>query len=244
MYLRRRQTPLENGKRIWELDALRGICILGMVIIHFVYDLVDLYGIIQWNYPPCFIILRDWGGVVFILISGICATFSRRSARRGIIVLGCGLAITAVTAGMYLLGLSDESIIISFGILHCLGCCMLLWPAFRRLPLWELGILGTAMVGLGWWFRTFTVASSRLFWLGLASAGFISADFFPLLPNFGYFLLGALLGKTLYRDKKPLLSRRDGPVLRFFQCCGKHSLVIYLLHQPVLMGCIELFLLL
>ena len=36
-------------KRIWELDAFRGICILGVVFVHFVYDLVELYRIVDWE---------------------------------------------------------------------------------------------------------------------------------------------------------------------------------------------------
>ena len=48
-------------KRIWELDALRGLCILGMVVVHFVYDLVELYGLIKWEYPPAFLLCSTMG---------------------------------------------------------------------------------------------------------------------------------------------------------------------------------------
>ncbi len=72
--------------------------------------------------------------------------------------------------------------------------------------------------------------------LGLPWKGFISSDYFPLLPNLGYFLLGAFLGRTLYKNKESLLPNvsTDNPVIRFLLLCGKHSLWIYLLHQPVL----------
>ena len=59
-------------KRIWELDALRGFCILGVIIVHFIFDLVELYGIIDWEYPVLFEFIKDWGGILFILLSGIC----------------------------------------------------------------------------------------------------------------------------------------------------------------------------
>ena len=98
-------------KRIWELDVFRGICILGMVLVHFIYDLVELYGIIDWSYPAVFSFVKDWGGVLFLLLSGVCATLGSRSVRRGLIVFACGLVCTAVTAGMYLLGFAGKYII-------------------------------------------------------------------------------------------------------------------------------------
>ena len=54
-------------KRIWELDAFRGICIFGMMVVHFAYDLTDLFGIIQWQYPAWFAFMQRWGGVLFLL---------------------------------------------------------------------------------------------------------------------------------------------------------------------------------
>ena len=74
-------------QRIWELDALRGLCILGMVAVHFVYDLVELYGLVQWQYPALFSFIKDWGGVLFLVLSGICVTLGRSHIRRGLQVL-------------------------------------------------------------------------------------------------------------------------------------------------------------
>jgi uncharacterized membrane protein len=75
-------------------------------------------------------------------LSGICVTLGSRSVHRGLIVLGCGFVCTAVTYGMYRLGLSGKSIIIYFGVLHCLGICMLLWPLVKKCPVWLLVVLG------------------------------------------------------------------------------------------------------
>lgn len=225
-----------TNNRIWELDALRGLCIIGMVAVHAVYDAVELYGLIRWNYPPAFLIVKDWGAVVFLLLSGTSATLGSRSVRRGLIVLGCGLAITAVTVAGALLGLVDGGMTILFGILHCLGCCMILWHFFRRLSGKWLTGLGTILVAAGFLAGRVTVPFPWLIPLGLLPAHFSSADFFPLLPNLGYFLLGAALGRKLY----PLRQTRfpnaaASPISRFFQVCGRHSLTIYMLHQPVLL---------
>lgn len=227
------------NRRIWELDAFRGLCVLGMVAVHFVYDLIDLYRIVPWNYPDWFLVIMNWGGILFILISGICATLGRRSVRRGLIVVLCGLICTAATWGMYHFGFATKDIIIYFGVLHCLGTCMILWWLFKRLPTAALAVLGVAIAvaGLFLWY-TPVDASMYLVPLGIRPANFYSSDYFPLLPNFGYFLIGAVLGRTVYRKKETLLPKINdrNPVLRFLQLCGKHSLWIYLLHQPVLSG--------
>ena len=222
--------------RIWELDAFRGFCILGVVIVHFVYDLTGLYGILHWDAPVLFRFIQNWGGVLFLLLSGVCATLGSRSVRRGVIVFACGMICTAVTAGMLWLGMAGESIIIRFGVLHCLGLCMILWAAFKKLPTWSLAILGAVMVALGFWFQGIRVEATWLFPLGLTAPGFSSSDYFPLFPHLGFFLLGSVLGRTLYRNKQTLFPKvnTQAPVLRFLSFCGRQSLFIYLLHQPVL----------
>ena len=226
-------------KRIWELDALRGLCILGMVVVHFVYDLVDLYGLVQWEYPPLFTFVQQWGGVLFLLISGICVTLGSRCIRRGLLVFCCGIVVSAVTWGMYYFGFSGKSIIIYFGVLHCLGACMLLWPVFRKLPHWVLAVIGLVLVAAGFYLQTLEPATTHwLMPLGLPWKGFASSDYFPLLPYLGFFLLGSALGKSVYRKKESLLPKVNtrNPIIRFFLLCGKHSLWIYLLHQPLLSG--------
>ena len=227
--------------RIWELDALRGLCILGMLVVHFLFDLTGFYGMIDWEFPPL-LFIADWGGVAFFLISGICATLGSRCVRRGLIVLGCGLIVSAVTVAMFKLGIAYESIIIYFGVLHCLGVCMLLWAIFRKLPTWGLAALGVITIALGLWFRTLTVESRWLFWLGLLYPGFTTSDYFPLLPFLGFFLLGAVLGRILYQEKKSLLPGVNAahPIPRCLQWLGRWSLPIYMLHQPIITGLIYL----
>lgn len=225
-------------QRIWELDAFRGICLIGMVIIHFLYDLTVLYGIVTWEPPAGFVFVQQWGGVLFLLLSGICVTLGSRSVRRGLIVLASGMIVSAVTYGMYRFGFSGRGIIIYFGILHCLGICMLLWFMFKKLPWWALAVLGCILVGVGMYFRELTVESLWLFPLGLTTADFQSSDYFPILPYLGFFLLGAALGRTVYGKKQTLLPKVNDRnfLLRALQWCGRQSLLIYLLHQPVLNG--------
>ncbi|MBE6957639.1 MAG: DUF1624 domain-containing protein [Ruminococcaceae bacterium] len=231
-------------KRIWELDVLRGICILGVLVVHFIYDLVQLYQLVQWEYPPLFSFIKQWGGVLFLLLSGICVTLGSHSVRRGIVVFACGLIISAVTYGMYHFGFADKIIIIYFGVLHCLGTCMLLWPTYKNTPWWGLLFHGLFLVVLGLYLdgllhsRQLVIDSPWLISLGLPPQGFASSDYFPLLPNLGFFLIGSAIGKTLYKKKESLLPmvRQENVIVRFFSFFGRHSLWVYLLHQPLLAG--------
>lgn len=225
-------------QRIWELDVFRGICILGVVAVHFVYDLTELYGIVQWKYPAWFSFIKQWGGVLFLLLSGICATLGSRSVRRGGIVLACGMLISAVTYGMYRFGF-DKSIIIYFGVLHCLGCCMILWFGFKHLPSWLLAVLGIAMVVAGLHLsRIYPVEHPYLVPLGFTPTNFATSDYFPLLPNLGFFLLGSVFGRIVYRKKETRIPcvNPQNIFVRIFSFIGRHSLLIYLLHQPILAG--------
>lgn len=231
-------------KRIWELDALRGLFVLCVVFIHLMYDLTDLYNLIDFEYPSIYLFVQNWGGVLFLVISGICVTLGSHCIRRGLLVFLCGLLITAVTTAMYFLGMAGSGIIIYFGALHCLGICMLLWPLFRKLPNWALATAGVILVVAGLLLKNVPVSHNWLIPLGLTGPHFVSADYFPLLPHLGFFLLGAFLGKTLYRSQQTLLPRVNPEILplRFLRLCGKHSLWIYLLHQPILSGILWLIL--
>ena len=216
--------------RIRELDAARGFCILAMVAVHLIYDLTELYPVLNWQYPPLFLLLKDGGSIVFFLISGISATLGRRYLRRGLVVLGCGLLVSAVTI---IAGFMP----IRFGVLHCLGLCMLLWALFKSASQRVLWCFCAVFTALGWCFSRITIAATWLYPLGLTSRGFQSADYFPLLPYLGYFLAGAALGKQFYPSRKSLFPKL--PRLSFLCRCGRHSLFIYLIHQPVLIFLIE-----
>lgn len=231
----------EQKSRIWELDALRGFCMLCMIVIHLIFDL-SAFGGLEIHTPVWYDLIQRYGHLFFVLISGICATLASRSFQRGVVVFAAGLLISYVTFFMeYVLGFS--SMRIWFGILHMLGVCMMLYPLCKRFPAWLLFVLGAALVVLGFWLTTQSVSVPWLFPLGLTAPGFYcGSDYFPILPGFGWFLIGAGLGKTLYRRKRSLLPRvpSDCLPLRFLRFCGRHSLELYLLHQPVLAGLVML----
>ncbi len=229
-------------ERIWELDALRGLCILGMIIVHLVYDLV-MFADIPLHIPSWFFAVQQYGHLLFVLISGICVTLGSRCIKRGIIVFCAGMLITLVTCIMDY-GLHMGKVRIWFGILHLLGVCMLVYPLFQRLPAWALSLVGLAVIIIGHWFTTFTVNVDFLFPLGLRSGEiFTGADFFPIFPGLGSFLLGAALGKSIYRKNRSVFPKisASNPVIRFLSFTGRHSLEIYLIHQPILFALVQIF---
>ena len=237
---------MANSKpRIWELDALRGVCILCVIVVHFLFDL-SFFGGLNLTLPAWYVFIQEYGGAIFVVLSGVCVTLGSKSVRRGLIVFACGMLITAVTYGMYRLGMSGADVVVKFGVLHLLGVCMLVYPAFKKLPPAALTVLGLVIAITGYAIRGVVVPQRWLFPLGLTYEGFTSSDYFPLFPQLGYFLIGAAIGKTAYREKKTLLpgSFQKTPVARFFCWCGRQSLFIYLLHQPIVYGLLELVLLL
>ena len=217
-------------QRIELMDAVRGLSLCLMVIHHFLYDLVVFAGaprLLFWN--PVFETLHYFFAGLFILLSGVSSNFSRSNVKRGAKALAVALGITAVT---YFMGTP-----IVFGVLHLLGTCMLFYGLtqgfWRRLPAWAvptvsiLGVLATARLVNG-----VPTETPHLWMFGFVTAGFRSADYFPLLPWAFVFLLGTWAGKYVREGRLPRwFYEAKAPRLA---AVGRRSLLIYVLHQPVL----------
>lgn len=228
-------TVQSRPQRIGELDILRGICILGMILVHFVFDLAYFSGIVL-PLPGWFQFAGEYGHIIFILLSGICVTLGHHSFQRGAVVFAAGLLVSYVTLYADIL-LGTEELRIWFGILHLLGVSMMLYPLLQRLPNWFLLLTGAGILILGAWFSGMTVSTDLFLPLGLSSGNrYAGSDYFPLFPGLGWFLVGICLGRILYKEKRSLFPgiRWSSPLSHSLSFCGRHSLEIYLLHQPVL----------
>ena len=139
-----------------------------------------------------------------------------------------------VTCGMYFLGFANKGIIIYFGVLHCLGVCMLLSPLLKKLPWWVLIPVGLAVIFMGDLLKGVRSDSIFLIPFGIYPAGFASSDYFPLIPRLGYFILGIAMGQTLYKNKKSSIPEPKFFPFNALGFLGRHSLFIYLVHQPVI----------
>lgn len=73
-----------------------------------------------------------------------------------------------------------------------------------------------------------------LFPLGLHPLIFASADYYPLLPWIFLFLAGYWLGVAFLQRRAPEFCYREH--LSALGWIGRHALIIYLVHQPVVYG--------
>lgn len=242
----------EGPGRVYAIDEIRGIAILGVLVVHGLYYYEMIFGtrllIVDL---AAFQFIAIAGGGLFIFISGVSCSFSRNNVRRGLVALGLGIAISLVTFVLWK-GFGQRDTFIFFGILHLLGASMILYgllegPAKKLRPL-PAAALSAGLFTLSWWmvyrelFRDAILglpAMKALFdWNLLYLAGypnwrfFPPIDFYPLLPWVLLFFTGAFLGIAMVRRKLPEALCRIHS--RFLVFCGQHTLVIYLVHPLVL----------
>ena len=231
--------------RLEAVDSLRGLALLSMILYHGMWDLVFLFGVkLSWYLGTPGMLWQQSICWTFIFLAGFSWQLGRRPGKRGLTVLAGGAVISLISA---LVGQP-----IRFGILTLLGSCTLLWIPLHRLfsrvapewgagsffllfllarKLWELYDPRTSAA----WIPEAIRSDLALAYLGFPQPGFSSADYFPLLPwillfGTGYFLFSLLKKYGLLRK---FLEKGRIPGVSFL---GKNSLLVYLLHQPVLYG--------
>jgi uncharacterized membrane protein len=233
--------------RYWEIDFLRGLALVLMLVFNYAYALAlfNIYSVrggwLFWFLFPHVI------GAMFVFLVGVSFTISysklkkkgtrdvyKKYLLRGSKIFGLGLLITLVT------WIFARDATIFFGVLHLIGISVMLAPLFRKFTKTNLW-LGLLLIAVGIYLRnlsvSYPVSYPWLLWLGLMPENFQTLDYFPLLPWFGVVLLGIFAGNTLYAKGKRMFRIREmshGAGLLCF--LGRHSLIIYLLHQPVLIA--------
>ena len=214
-----------------------------MVGYHLLFDLGEFRGVKRFLgfstdlSSPAWTWAQHVFAVLFVLLSGTSSTLTRSNVRRGLRLLAVALAVTAVTWAF------EPSSAVVFGILHCLAVSILIFgAAFERKGPSVLAAWGGAVLVLSAFLpalrRWADVPFDWLLPLGIYGPTFASYDYFPLLPWFGVFLAGAALGRSVYASRRSLI-RRPLPGT-FVNWAGRRSLLIYVLHQPVIMGVLRL----
>lgn len=236
-------------KRIEILDVLRGILIILVVLYHLFYDLDGIFGVaLPFFRTEWFETFRNCFVGMLILISGISCNLSRSNIRRGVRTLLCGMVITAVT----FLFLPQERIV--FGVLHFFGVSMILYGLFEkgidRIPMWcgfvfsmllflltqnlYYGFFGIGSIGIRF---SFPFQNLFTFILGF-SAKIYSSDYYPIMPWFFLFLAGGFLGRDIKKRNLPGICYNCG--FKWLQFIGRHTLMIYMVHQPLIYGILSL----
>jgi uncharacterized membrane protein len=246
------QAEKGHTQRFIELDILRGFAILFMIILHLFWDL-DYFGILPLNNN--FYSLNIIVPVIFFLLVGICQAVNNnkyhnqprkmyiRTIQRGLWILNLGMLFTLLTAVF----LPDRPIL--FGVLHCIGCCIILSTLLLRFKSTNV-ILGALIIVTGLALGLFyTTENPNMVELATGihepNVAAHTIDYFPILPWFGICLLGITLGNILYKDNKrryPLPDLSKHKPTKIFSWMGQHSLAIYLVHQPIIAGCLTLVL--
>jgi len=246
----------EGPNRIAAIDEIRGIAILGMLVFHGIvyYEMIFRVHLEFVRIPLVeFVVIA--GGGLFIFISGVSCSFSKSNIRRGLICLGFGLIISAITFAMWK-GFDQQNTFIFFGILHLLGVSMIVFgltekavkkSAKKRTPLIGLVVFGGLfaisylMVYRGLWEQavfSLEPVQTLYHWNLLYVAGypnwsaFPPIDFYPILPWILLFFAGGYAGIWIVNNRLPSWITRVH--LRPLVYCGQHTMVIYLIHPIIL----------
>ncbi len=239
----------KNKSRIYLLDELRGFAIFCMVFYHAFYTVGMLF---NW----------DWGKILlnffepaepffaglFIFISGICSNLSHSNIERGAKLFFIAFILTVVT--YFAVG---SNAVIRFGILHMLSICMMLYGILSKLcsfiPMWIGVAVNAALFVLTFGVTAGYIGIPFIWTLGLPAElyntdflypfgfigkGFYSSDYFSLFPWMFLFFAGGFFGRLAAQKKFPKAAYKN--YVPFFSIMGKYSLIIYLVHQPVIFG--------
>ena len=236
--------------RFWEIDTLRGVAIITMILFHLMWDLW-FFRILPnvvlhtgfWKY------VQRFTAISFLFLVGVSLTISynqavrqkgdaqglfTKFAKRGVRIFGWGMVFSLVVWGF---GIGY----VHFGVLHLIGVAIIItYPLITYR--WVNFALWLLLYTLGGFIQSIRVDWIWLVWLGFRPEVYTPVDYFPLIPWLGVILLGIFVGNMLYGQDGRKFGLPDfihafGNWLfpsRTLQFLGRHSLTVYLIHQPLL----------
>ena len=244
---------LKRGKdRFWEIDFLRGFAIILMVFFHIIYDL-NFFSITNFRiYSGIILYIARLSASIFVVLAGISLSISYSKSKnwlktndiilkfikRGLKILFLGVIISVITWFYIPRGF------VVFGILHFIGTSIILSLIFIRYRVINI-IFGLFFIIVGFYLKSLTFDFNILIPLGFIPNNFWTIDYFPLFPWFGIFLIGISIGNIIYPDFKRKYEIKDLSkklLVKSFCFLGRNSLLIYFLHQPIIIGIITILL--
>lgn len=231
------------GPRIPMVDLLRGVAIVAMVIYHALWDLGPRSrGLIALDAAtnPAMMLAADLIAGTFLALVGVSLVLAHRRGirwpafwRRLAILVGAAVLVSAVTWW------TDPATFVRFGILHCIAVCSVIGLAFLPLPGWVAAIGAAVAFTAPSLFAGAAFDHPAWIWLGLSTMVPSSVDYVPVLPWLGAVLVGmagARLALAFGLDRTLAGVQPGGWLAKGLVTAGRWSLVIYLAHQPLLMG--------
>ncbi len=233
------------AQRLDRLDALRGLAMVWMAAYHFAFDL-NHYGFFQPPYrffqDPLWTVQRTLILSGFLLCAGAALAVALdagqtwpRFWRRWAQVAGCALLVSVGSSFMF-----PQSWIF-FGVLHGMAVMLIMARLLAPLGAW-LWLLAALCIGLPLAWRHPVFDTSWLAWVGLVTRKPITEDWVPVLPWLGVMLVGLAGAQWLLRHRRAVISGPVPSALQPLAVLGRWSLSFYMLHQPVLIGGILLYL--
>lgn len=228
------------------VDAVRGAAILMMIVYHFSWDLT-FFGLANFN------IFTDpwWVWFSYIIVTVILAAMGISqvmSRQRGLTskVFFRRLSLIAAAAGAVSLATysMDPGTFVFFGILHHIALASVILAGVMFLPSMTLVSLAVFILAAPAFLTHPAFAADWLLWLGLSPTPPPSVDYVPMMPWLAIPLMGVVAGRWMFRDGPAPILLEWQPVhllAKLIRLAGRHSLAIYLLHQPILFGGLYLF---
>lgn len=226
--------------RIRGIDAIRGAAICMMIVYHAAFDL-NWFHIIStdFNHHPFWLGFRDLIVSSFLLLVGVSLVLAHRAAisprrfwRRIALVGACAMLVTVGSYAVF------PKTFITFGILHCIVVSSILgWPLVRfpRVAL----IIAIVVIVVGATIGVPLFDSPWLNWIGLMTHRPATEDYVPLLPWFGVVLVGISIGWWLLERRRHALRQASRAAPKWLTWLGRHSLLVYMVHQPIMVGALR-----
>lgn len=256
---------MDKTKRAFELDALRGLALFGMILHHLIFDFRYMLGLDVFAFQDSkwfLYIVRPAFIVIFLVVSGICCQFSRNNIKRSVKLFAVAMVFSlAMGLASYFL---KEELYVFFNVLHLLTVGTLLYGLFSKI---ENRIIrtssdrkdseGVAVSTYGdillilvasillYASELISVYSSSVKGYWLLPLGFLPKDFIgmgdymPIFPWLGFFVAGVVIGRLAYRQKRTIFPNAPKALLSIsvpFEWLGRNSLLIYVFHQPVILA--------
>ena len=258
-------------ERVWEVDFVRGLMILFVVWDHFMWDVRYVgsssynSGLFQWLYKlsasyysgSLRAVTHDVFVTMFVLVSGVSCSFSRGNGKRALKMCVFAILFSAIT--YVISAVIDEELTIYFNVIHVVALSVLLYAAIewvwgKLTKNWQKNIFGavffavtmTALVvghcakymHVNWTILVFGPSEWRSNIIRKFTYG---GDYLSFLPDFGWFLVGVVLGKAIYRERKSIFPSVNAKYVSPVTFCGRYSIWVYFISQVVMFGAIYLF---